>query len=537
MKRLVGLVGATGAGAALYVSRSEDYEGFRRSARLWSTIGPVIAHYRLVEFKHKVTDQLPEGFGRLSKVEKNENWSALHIMYADHVLESLKDLKGFYIKVGQVIANRPDLAPRLYIEKLRTLEDAVPYRPIEEAKEIIRESLRLNSVYDVFDSIDPIPVGSASIGQVHRARLHNGKDVAVKIQYPGVELLFRDDIKTARNFSRVMAPEHLIIFDEIEKQFLTEFDYRREAEHLEISRTNLIKFSKEIVIPKPYLEYCSKEVLVMDFLEGPKLVDGIRKMARVVAAKEGKTLDEYEEEMMEKFQTEGLPPPYSGPGPFVLDLYRIFLKYSAAFKNVFASVYNVFLAWPLGLQQMKPYEVWLTINPSRVMDTLMNVHGEAMLVYGYFNGDPHAGNYLVLEDDRIGVIDFGQVKKLTHEERLNLCRVYKAVYRNDRDKMMQLAKELHYRSKNFDKDVLFKMVTFSLDRDGRDVCDGLNVQQFLDKMFATDPWENMADLLIMPVRSAFLLRGIGLMLNHPVSCAHYWGPIAERVLEMEGAEY
>ena len=75
--------------------------------------------------------------------------------------------------------------------------------------------------------------------------------------------------------------------------------------------------------------------------------------------------------MMEKFQTEGLPPPYSGPGPFVLDLYRIFLKYSAAFKNVFASVYNVFLAWPLGLQQMKPYEVWLTINPSRVMDTLM----------------------------------------------------------------------------------------------------------------------------------------------------------------------
>ena len=66
--------------------------------------------------------------------------------------------------------------------------------------------------------------------------------VAVKIQYPGVENLFRSDLKTARNFARLMAPEQLIIFDEIEKQFLTEFDYRLEAEHLAKSKKNLSRF-------------------------------------------------------------------------------------------------------------------------------------------------------------------------------------------------------------------------------------------------------------------------------------------------------
>ena len=72
-----------------------------------------------------------------------------------------------------------------------------------------------------------------------------------------------------------------------------------------------------------------------------------------------------------------------------------------------------------------------------------------------------------------------QVKKLTTEERHMMCRIYKAVYRGDQQKMMKLARELEYKSKNFDEVVLFKMITFSLDRDGRDVCDGLNVQQVL----------------------------------------------------------
>ena len=173
-------------------------------------------------------------------------------------------------------------------------------------------------------------------------------------------------------------------------------------------------------------------------------------------------------------------------------------------------------------------------NPARVMSTLCKVHGHELLKDGLFNGDPHAGNFLLLKDGRIGCIDYGQVKKLTDDERHWLCKVYLALRDDDADRLRSLAQEIGMRTRyNLDY-TRQKMLTFALDRDGRDVTDGLNFQQFLDKMFANDPWDEVVPVVIMPSRLCMFLRGIGLMMDHPLSLVKEFAPIAEQVLREEG---
>ena len=106
----------------------------------------------------------------------------------------------------------------------------------------------------------------------------------MKVQYPGVDALFRSDLKIIRGFSAIFAPEHMIILDEIERQFLTEFDYRLEAQQLDQVKENLKCFRREVVVPKSYPELCSKHVLVMEFLNGEKLLEGVRAVGRKSAA-------------------------------------------------------------------------------------------------------------------------------------------------------------------------------------------------------------------------------------------------------------
>jgi aarF domain-containing kinase len=169
----------------------------------------------------------------------------------------------------------------------------------------------------VFSEFDHTPIGAASIGQVHRAVLKKtGQEVAVKVQYPLVERLFRSDIEvcihththtyintyfllqestarthiytyihvyihththththtpqTIKNFCRLAQPEHLTYIEEIEKQFLTEFDYRREAKNLKMIQRHTHKhYGNAVVVPQPV--FATKYVLAMEFLHGEKL--------------------------------------------------------------------------------------------------------------------------------------------------------------------------------------------------------------------------------------------------------------------------
>jgi aarF domain-containing kinase len=269
-----------------------------------------------------------------------------------------------------------------------------------EAREFIRSSLGLKSLEDeIFDFVDE-PIGSASIGQVHKAKLkRNGRDVAIKIQGPGSEQLFRMDIAAARDFCRVFAPEQVAVFDEIEAQFLTEFDYRKEAENLEIVGNNMKNAGfMGIVVPQPYKDLCCKVVLTMDYLKGPKLIDGARLKGREYADFLGKSYQELVEEWKENVRINGMPKPYAGPSSLQLELYKKFtiakdriLNAPIYFLNSGLSFFYALTGIRLRDRPFSYFASFIPLNSSFIMDTLLKAHGHQLLIDGFFNADPHPG--------------------------------------------------------------------------------------------------------------------------------------------------
>lgn len=345
----------------------------------------------------------------------------------------------------------------------------------------------------------------------------------------------RTDIRNAKRAFRFIAPEQVPVLDEIEKQFATEFDYRREAANLARVRANLVRagfvrdsrfpWSRGVVeVPRPRSDLCRKDVLVMDLLDGVNLVDGIRRLGEREAERRGTTLAALEASALADFDANGYPEPYDGPSAATIAAYR--LADAARCRAVNAGVW---VARRCGFSAAYR-DAALDFNPAAVVSTLAAVHGHEMLVDGFFNGDPHAGNFLLLADGRIGLLDYGQVKELSDTERLWLCEAYVALVDRDVPTLRRLADAAGLHTRRDTDACRLKMLTFSLDRDGRDVTGGLNFQQFLDRMYAEDPWDEVAPMIVMPSRLCVFLRGIGLMLNHPLSCAAAFGPIAARAL-------
>eukprot|EP00038_Savillea_parva_P029166 m.69256 g.69256 ORF g.69256 m.69256 type:complete len:569 (+) comp8570_c0_seq1:221-1927(+) len=501
-----------------------------RAAHLWAVATPVVARYRFMEKKHK-------WFPPASQEESDADWHALDVAHSGTILEMLRELKGMYVKYGQIGASLTNTFSKVWIEKLRTLEDAVPPQPASVVLETIREETGRDPL-EIFSEFDEQPLGSASIGQVHRAVLRDsGNEVAVKVQYPDSETLFMNDMATIRNFFEWVAPEQVIILGELERALQNEFDYQVEADNLSTVRKHIgASFAREAVVPKPYTDLCTRRMLVMEMLPGPKLVDGLRAYAEVEAASKGMTVQELEDAVKAEWDENGIPPTYDGPSALHIAAYATACASMDTLVNVALLAYNGTLGWVLG----QPATYWHTTippNPPQIMDTIMRVHGEQLLRYGCFNADPHAGNFLLLPDDRIGLIDYGSTKKLTRGERLLTAVLYVALARGDRDMIFNVCRNGGYKSKYMDEDVIYKMTQFGFDSFGRDVLEGKNIQQFVDECFAADPWEETADNLVMVNFLSIRLRSVGLAMQHPVRCSTYWAPIAEQVLIEEGLPY
>ena len=115
--------------------------------------------------------------------------------------ERLVELGPAYIKLGQVLSTRPDLLPRPYIEELEHLQDDVPPMDFEQVEKTIEEELHAR-ISKLFESFEPEPLGSASLGQVHGAVLRDGRSVVVKVQRPGIQELMRADLSLLRWLAR-----------------------------------------------------------------------------------------------------------------------------------------------------------------------------------------------------------------------------------------------------------------------------------------------------------------------------------------------
>ncbi|RFC53404.1 ABC1 kinase family protein [Brumimicrobium aurantiacum] len=195
----------------------------------------------------------------------------------EELTEDLKKMGPTYVKLGQLLSTRPDLLPPHFMDSLATLQDDVDEVKYEEVEEIFKEEIGVR-ISKAFQFFDPNPMASASIGQVHKAIMHSGEVVAVKIQRPGIRKRFIEDLDTlldisekAEKLSEVARSfgAHNVI-EELRYVLLKELDYNLEAQNLITLKANLAEI-KNISIPTPFADYSSSKVLTMEFVEGVKV--------------------------------------------------------------------------------------------------------------------------------------------------------------------------------------------------------------------------------------------------------------------------
>lgn len=198
---------------------------------------------------------------------------------ADQLAGDLERLGPTFVKLGQLLSTRVDLLPGPYIEALARLQDEVAPFDSAEVEQIIADELGVD-VSHAFSFFDPTPMAAASLAQVHRAVLRSGREVAVKVQRPGVRRQITDDMAALRELAE-FADAHTEVgrrfgFAELLAQFrqalLAELDYTREAHNL-VRLAEIVAPWPRLVVPRPVTDYSSSRVLTMDFLPGRKVTD------------------------------------------------------------------------------------------------------------------------------------------------------------------------------------------------------------------------------------------------------------------------
>ena len=183
------------------------------------------------------------------------------------------------IKLGQVASLRVDVIPDAMTEELVKLQDRVPPHPFDEIEVQIERELG-QPVSALFQSFEETPVASASLGQVHRARDHAGRDVAVKVLYPGVERSVAIDLRMTKLalwlFNPFVPPDLMSVYGQLASSLLGEMDYEREGSAAERVKANLAQDAElfaHLRIPRIDWETTSRRVLTMEFIEGDKIND------------------------------------------------------------------------------------------------------------------------------------------------------------------------------------------------------------------------------------------------------------------------
>jgi ubiquinone biosynthesis protein len=272
----------------------------------------------------------------LARPASQDAWDRAHEAAAEQIRRLALALEGGLIKAAQIGGARADLLPKPFIDKLSRFHDDVPPRPFAELAPVVEAELGA-PIAETFASVDPRPLGAASLAQVHRARLRDGTDVAIKIQYPEARRVIPLDLRMVRRVAALIgrmqsSVDVLAIANEITRFVELELDFRREAQSTR-RLAEILAARGDVRVPRIRDEYTRDRVLVMEFLEGIQVThtDALRAAGH---------------------------------------------------------------------------------NPSLVARRIGDLYGAMLFEYGFFHGDPHPGNLLVLRDGRIGLLDFGLCKEL-----------------------------------------------------------------------------------------------------------------------------
>jgi aarF domain-containing kinase len=204
----------------------------------------------------------------------------VHERVANRILQLSKDNRGIYLKLGQYLGNLERVVPWEFTTILKVLQDSAPPLPYEQMKVIFETDLKKPSE-EIFSFIDETPIASASLAQVHRGRLaSNGKEVAIKMQYPFLGLQSKWDLLMLKQITQICnflvkctknaEFDFIKLFNEWTATLVEELDFSIEVRHA-LKAKELFKGQEGIYIPEYYTELCSDRLIVMEFVEGIKV--------------------------------------------------------------------------------------------------------------------------------------------------------------------------------------------------------------------------------------------------------------------------
>ncbi|WP_019487347.1 ABC1 kinase family protein [Kamptonema formosum] len=206
-----------------------------------------------------------------------EKKNARRRIQAAWVRETLLDLGPTFIKVGQLFSTRADLFPGEYVEELSKLQDRVPAFSYEQVEIIVEQDLG-KPIQELYQNFDPIPLAAASLGQVHKAQIHSGQEVVVKVQRPGLRKLFEIDLQILKGIARYFqnhpkwgrGRDWMGIYEECCRILWLEIDYLNEGRNADTFRRNF-RNSDWVRVPRVYWRYAAPRVLTLEYLPGIKI--------------------------------------------------------------------------------------------------------------------------------------------------------------------------------------------------------------------------------------------------------------------------
>jgi predicted unusual protein kinase regulating ubiquinone biosynthesis (AarF/ABC1/UbiB family) len=244
----------------------ENYSRHRRFVDIWAFFLTLLAGLWLDSKPWSYSGGLTEE--KRARRRKNQ---------AIWIRETFLDLGPTFIKVGQLFSTRADLFPSEYVEELSKLQDRVPAFGYEQVEVLIQQDLGKPAT-ELFSSFDPIPLAAASLGQVHKAQLHSGEEVVVKVQRPGLKKLFTIDLQILKGIARYFqnhpdwgrGRDWMGIYEECCRILWEEIDYLSEGRNADTFRRNFRSYDW-VRVPRVYWRYTSPRVLTLEYVPGIKI--------------------------------------------------------------------------------------------------------------------------------------------------------------------------------------------------------------------------------------------------------------------------
>ena len=208
--------------------------------------------------------------------QKNEARSKLFQDIGIQIADTLGEMKGAVMKVGQIASQYKDIFPPEVAKAIAKLQRQAPAMPFAQIKLQVEKELG-KPLDQIFKHFDEQPFAAASIGQVHKATLPNGKEVVVKVQYPGVDEACESDLKQVRLALRLMGVLKVDrklqdrIFQEIQDSLHEELNYEIEAQNLQVFKTFHEKLDPKIIIPNVFTDYSSRRILTLSLEKGENI--------------------------------------------------------------------------------------------------------------------------------------------------------------------------------------------------------------------------------------------------------------------------